>query len=37
MYKRFFLALAVLPLLLTACATPRQPVAFHQCVVELLL
>ena len=30
MNKRFFLALAVLPLILTACATPRPPVAFHK-------
>jgi hypothetical protein len=30
MYKKIFLPLAALPLILTACATPRPPVAFHK-------
>jgi hypothetical protein len=30
MYKKIFLALAALPLILTACATARPPVAFHK-------
>ena len=30
MSKRIFLALAALPLILTSCATPHPPVAFHK-------
>jgi hypothetical protein len=30
MNKRIFLALAALPLILTSCATPNPPVAFHK-------
>lgn len=30
MDKRIFLALAALPLILTGCATPPPPIAFHQ-------